>query len=176
MSESSDEGYRAAGTEAPVRASFPFVARMRFIDSVFIPAFVVMGITGFFAAVTPAPVSYCAAALLVAEAFGAGWLYRRLSRPCLLEAPFPYRTIRISVPPERPRTIDVELITNIRTAIADGADNSIVYHVVFELSDGRTVPLHENTHYFFFDQPHAERLVARVRAFVDEVRARGQGP
>lgn len=155
-----------------MRATFPLVARMRILDSVLIPAVVVMGGSGLFAALSPWPIRRFALALLVAAGLGSLWFYRRLSRPCLLEAPFPYRTLRISVPPERPRTLDVERIANIGTAAVDGASDSVVHYVVFELADGRTVPLHEDVNYFF-DRPHAERLAARVRAFVDEVRARG---
>lgn len=162
-------GYREGSEPATMTVTFPLVARTRLIDSVVIPGAVVVLAMGLLTFVLPGPVRLLSLAITLGALAVHVYLWVRLHRPCVLESPFPYRTIRFSTAVNRnnPSRVEVEQIAAVRT-VMEMANDTGIFHVVFELTDGRTMPLSSDINYFWGDD-HADAIAERVRAFVARV-------
>ena len=170
MSEARDDGYRGAETSPARVEKIPLLARMRVIDSIVIPGVCFVVFLGLAWALTRTQHLFFGG-FLGSVLVGLGVMWWRLSRPCVLEIAWPYRTLRWSMPGEsrRAHAIELESIARVVTYAEDHND-TVVYLVAFEKSDGTRVSLCDDTN-VAWGEKHAHTIAERVRRFVEHAPA-----
>jgi hypothetical protein len=99
-----------------------------------------------------------------------------LSRRCVVEIAWPYRTLSWTMPAgvfgrTAPVSLELERVTSVGVAVIDG-DDFVTHQVSFTMDDGRRVVLSSNVNLGAFSEAFAERRAQVISALVDQARDR----